>query len=119
MINLHIPKIQKLLFFWFKCQFKVKLLSIKIIKKYFFYVTKTEVQNGKVVIEDNPKLCHMDEVNWDDIISSGNSLDKNIRFNADPKMCPKCKPSCCANGDNSADCGGACWFPGGCQKCKV
>jgi hypothetical protein len=42
-----------------------------------------EVQRGKVLISNNPKLCHMNEVNWNDI--SSNSLI--IERNADPLTC--------------------------------
>jgi len=42
-----------------------------------------EVQRGTILINNNPKLCHMNEVNWKDITSKNIMLDKN----ADPSTC--------------------------------
>ena len=63
----------------------------------------------------------MDEVNWRDLTSNDNPFkftDHIIRNNGDSTKCPKCKPTCCAEGDDSAQCG-SCWFPNGCQKCNT
>lgn len=74
-----------------------------------------EIQRGGIYVQNNPRLCHMNEVNWLDLLP--NKLDNVIRIedNADPLRCDKCTPTCC-NG-TSSECG--CWFPNGCQKCKL
>lgn len=73
----------------------------------------TEVQRGSSLISDNPKLCHMNEVLWNDIV---NDYENNkILNNALPHQCSKCYSSCCSNISlETKNCG--CWFPNGCQK---
>ncbi|RNA35666.1 Epidermal growth factor receptor, partial [Brachionus plicatilis] len=76
----------------------------------------TEVQRGSSLIADNPKLCNMDEVLWNDII---NDHENNyIKNNANPSLCSKCSSSCCQSGTSKSQACG-CWFPNGCQKLSL
>lgn len=73
----------------------------------------TEVQRGSSFIADNPKLCNMNEVQWNDIF---NDYENNyIHNNANSYQCSRCSNSCCQNNNSEKEiCG--CWFPNGCQK---
>ena len=39
------------------------------------------------MIENNPKLCHMDEVNWRDLFSSHSNVPVRLSGNANPSTC--------------------------------
>ena len=98
----------------------------------FFYPDFVEIHKGSVLIQDNPRLCHMDEVNWKDMMADTSGGSGSVKpqaiiigQNANAAYCPKCSQTCCAAGggestqDNkqaSKNCG--CWFPNGCQNRK-
>jgi hypothetical protein len=68
------------------------------------------------LIENNPKLCHMNEIEWDDILEKSNQL---IRNNADPANCKSCSQNCpCfknqTNTKYEKSC--HCWTDESCQK---
>uniref|UniRef100_A0A8U7NTA9 Receptor protein-tyrosine kinase n=1 Tax=Corvus moneduloides TaxID=1196302 RepID=A0A8U7NTA9_CORMO len=65
----------------------------------------TEILAGGVYIEKNAQLCHVDTVEWRDIMRD-TRLEPIVRDNG--KGCPPCHESC----------GGHCWGPGpeDCQK---
>ncbi len=73
-----------------------------------------EIQNGAVYVQNNPRLCNTDEVNWLDLMPDKNDNVIAIGKNADPASCRKCTPTCCNS--TSLSCG--CWFPNGCQNCN-
>lgn len=76
----------------------------------------TEIQNGSVFIFYNPNLCHMNEVQWNDL--NKNSKNNNIDKNGIIFQCSKCRDTCCDRNIPFKDqiCG--CWFPNACQKSK-
>lgn len=66
-----------------------------------------EIEHGYVYIKGNKRLCHMNEVNWLDLVNGPKHLTHSkIEKNADPNDCPKCARNCSSN---------YCWFVGGCQ----
>ncbi|XP_068935197.1 receptor tyrosine-protein kinase erbB-3 isoform X1 [Petaurus breviceps papuanus] len=59
----------------------------------------TEILAGGVYIERNDKLCHMDTIDWRDIVRDPQA---EIVVKNNGKNCPPCHESC----------GGKCWGPG-------
>uniref|UniRef100_A0A8C5TMF6 Receptor protein-tyrosine kinase n=1 Tax=Malurus cyaneus samueli TaxID=2593467 RepID=A0A8C5TMF6_9PASS len=69
----------------------------------------SEILNGGVKISNNPKLCNMDTVLWNDIIDTSKKPPTVLEFASNLSSCPKCHQNC------SED---YCWGPGeqNCQK---
>uniref|UniRef100_A0AC11CUD8 Erb-b2 receptor tyrosine kinase 3 n=1 Tax=Ovis aries TaxID=9940 RepID=A0AC11CUD8_SHEEP len=59
----------------------------------------TEILSGGVYIEKNEKLCHMDTIDWRDIVRD---RDAEIVVKNNGKTCPPCHEAC----------EGRCWGPG-------
>ncbi len=77
-----------------------------------------EIQRGSVLIRNNPALCNMNDVAWNDLILTKTSSSKSTNHQAyyidynDNNECTSCKSSCCSI-DQQA-CG--CWGKGMCQN---
>lgn len=69
----------------------------------------TEILNGGVKIKENPLLCHVDSIQWWDILDKSTNPNLFLKNENHPKTCPKCDGSCV---------NGSCWAPGPqhCQK---
>ncbi|CAL1596691.1 unnamed protein product [Knipowitschia caucasica] len=70
----------------------------------------TEIMNGGVKIINNPFLCHIDSIQWWDILDQSSKPHMVLIPEDHPKIdCPRCDPSCV---------NGTCWAPGPqhCQK---
>ncbi|KAG9475928.1 hypothetical protein GDO78_002806 [Eleutherodactylus coqui] len=65
-----------------------------------------EILHGGVTIKNNPMLCNLDSIQWEDIINTGHSIyvDKSTRSN-----CPAC---------DAEACNGTCWGPGP-ENCQI
>lgn len=44
-----------------------------------------EILNGSILIRDNEKLCHVDQINWNDLISGNMTYD--VGDNQDRSNC--------------------------------
>lgn len=73
-----------------------------------------EIQKGAVFIHKNPRLCHMSDVRWDDLLAEASKDNIIISDNADSSKCPSCANTC-RNGTSNFV---GCWSPTGCQKRK-
>lgn len=72
------------------------------------FTSLREIEHGFVYIKSNRRLCHMNEVNWLDIVNDPkHSTHSKIERNANLNDCPKCASNCSSN---------HCWFVGGCQQ---
>ena len=65
-----------------------------------------EIQKGAVYIHNNPQLCHMNDVRWDDLIANPSDPRKTPTISNNNNTCPKCASSC----------RGGCWTPKRCQQ---
>ncbi|XP_071592305.1 epidermal growth factor receptor isoform X1 [Heliangelus exortis] len=69
----------------------------------------SEILNGGVKISNNPKLCNMDTVLWNDIIDTNKKPLTVLEFSSNLSSCPKCHPNCTED---------HCWGPGE-QNCQT
>jgi hypothetical protein len=70
--------------FSFYLVLKTKLFFINLSLK----TKNIEIERGNVFIQNNPNLCHMNEVNWVDIMQARNLTSSlKILDNADPSTC--------------------------------
>ncbi|NXR00761.1 EGFR factor, partial [Sagittarius serpentarius] len=69
----------------------------------------SEILNGGVKISNNPKLCNMDTVLWNDIIDTSKKPLTVLEFARNLSSCPKCHPNCTED---------HCWGPGE-QNCQT
>uniref|UniRef100_A0A663LYK8 receptor protein-tyrosine kinase n=1 Tax=Athene cunicularia TaxID=194338 RepID=A0A663LYK8_ATHCN len=69
----------------------------------------SEILNGGVKISNNPKLCNMDTVLWNDIIDTSKKPLTVLEFASNLSSCPKCHPNCTED---------HCWGPGE-QNCQT
>lgn len=53
----------------------------------FFFVSVTEILNGGVKISNNPKLCNMDTVLWNDIIDTSKKPPTVLEFASNLSSC--------------------------------
>uniref|UniRef100_A0A8C6WLY2 Receptor protein-tyrosine kinase n=1 Tax=Neogobius melanostomus TaxID=47308 RepID=A0A8C6WLY2_9GOBI len=69
----------------------------------------TEILNGGVQITHNRLLCHVDSIQWWDILDKSANPTLMLNHSDYPKSCPKCDGGCV---------NGSCWAPGPqhCQK---
>ncbi|XP_055339018.1 epidermal growth factor receptor-like isoform X2 [Paramacrobiotus metropolitanus] len=67
-----------------------------------------EITHGSAYVKDNPQLCHMNTVHWDDLLQTKNSLALAVTPSA-KLICPPCHSKCSS---------GYCWGSGieQCQK---
>ncbi|NXI31222.1 EGFR factor, partial [Sterrhoptilus dennistouni] len=69
----------------------------------------SEILNGGVKISNNPKLCNMDTVLWNDIIDTSKKPPTVLEFASNLTSCPKCHQNCTED---------HCWGPG-VQNCQT
>ncbi|XP_015474161.1 epidermal growth factor receptor isoform X1 [Parus major] len=69
----------------------------------------SEILNGGVKISNNPKLCNMDTVLWNDIIDTSKKPPTVLEFASNLSSCPKCHQNCTED---------HCWGPGQ-QNCQT
>ncbi|XP_064409383.1 epidermal growth factor receptor isoform X2 [Latimeria chalumnae] len=62
-----------------------------------------EILNGGVKFNNNPMLCHLETIQWNDIVDVGRNSTLSLKFENNSAVCPKCDSSCSS---------GSCWGPG-------
>ncbi|XP_064414302.1 epidermal growth factor receptor [Latimeria chalumnae] len=62
-----------------------------------------EILNGGVKFKNNAMLCHLETIQWNDIVDVGRNPTLSLKFENNSAVCPKCDSSCSS---------GSCWGPG-------
>lgn len=81
--------------------------------KYLNFTNLVKIQNGNIFIGNNPKLCHLEEVRWKEILSKNST--NLFQNNAVSSTCQNCCLPEKSNDYNKC----TCWFQNINKNCKL